>query len=60
MQMLIHVYSICMNILSLYLNLEACNWKDNNSDNYCLIFTKILENKIINMFLSVSMHCDSH
>ena len=37
-----------------------CNWRDNNSDNYCLGFTESLANKVINILLTVSVPCDSH
>lgn len=46
--------------MPLYSNLEICNWRENNSDNYCLDFTKTLENKVINILLTVSVPCDSH
>lgn len=59
-QMLITHICICIKLLPLYVNLETCNWKDNNSDNYCLSFTSSLENKVINILLSISMPYDSH
>lgn len=46
--------------MPLYSNLEICNWRDNNSGNYCLDFTRSLENTVINILLTVSVPCDSH